>query len=113
MSTSSVAAPSQTARAQHQNLLTGNLNRTRDAAERTVAKAQHAVTVLKANPASRRHDLALQQEYLDILQARIDRPNASLAEIGGALGMTKDRYASSLRRALLAATSIERKAAAA
>jgi DNA-binding phage protein len=35
-----------------------------------------------------------------VLRARVDHPTASLAQIAGTLGMTKDAYAAALRRAL-------------
>lgn len=37
------------------------------------------------------------------LRARVERPDATLAELAGWIGWSKDRYAAVLRRALIAA----------
>lgn len=42
--------------------------------------------------------------YRDVLQARIDHPDESLAEIAARLGWPKNTYATRLRRALAGAT---------
>lgn len=66
-----------------------NVARTRVAAARTVDAARD---MLREGGCSVR-DRA-------VLQARVDHPQASLAELGAAFGTTKDAYAAMLRRAL-------------
>lgn len=68
-----------------------NAARRAAAAARTVDDAERALRDLPrhADPALRR-----------LLRVRVDHPDASLDELGGLLGMTKDQYAGRLRRAL-------------
>jgi hypothetical protein len=66
-----------------------NTTRTRVAAARTVDAAR---VVLQDRDCPVRHRA--------VLQARVDFPQASLAELGAAFGTSKDAYAAMLRRAL-------------
>jgi len=66
-----------------------NAARTRAAAARTIDEAQAML---------RNGDCPLQHRA--VLQARVEHPQASLAELGAMLGTSKDAYAAMLRRAL-------------
>ena len=45
-------------------------------------------------------DRACRAQHRAVLQARVDHPQASLAELGAIFGTSKDAYAAMLRRAL-------------
>jgi hypothetical protein len=67
-----------------------NASRTRTAAARTVDAARRALL----------NDRACRAQHRAVLQARVDHPQASLAELGAIFGTSKDAYAAMLRRAL-------------
>jgi DNA-directed RNA polymerase specialized sigma24 family protein len=67
--------------------LSANAARTLGAAAETVEAARHALPT--AEP-----------KYRDVLRARVEHPDASLADLALVLGISKDAYAARLRRAL-------------
>lgn len=69
-------------------LLSANDTRKVSAAAETVEAARRALPYTKP-------------EYRDILRARVERPDASLADLARVLGISKDAYAAKLRRALI------------
>lgn len=74
-------------------LLVENLARARQAAASTVADASAALE----------SGVTLNERYVEVLQARVEHPDATLRELGEAVGMSKDVYAAALRRALASA----------
>lgn len=71
-------------------LTDANATRTQVAAARTVDAARAAL-----------QDGDCPVRHRAVLQARVDHPQASLAELGAAFGTSKDAYAAMLRRALV------------
>ena len=66
-----------------------NRDRTLTAAQRTTAKAREALGIAD-----------LTEQTRDALELRVANPDVSLAELAQRMGITKDRYAGILRRAL-------------
>lgn len=75
-----------------------NASRTRTAAARTVDQARVALSIV--TDSTRAGDY-----WRTILEARIDNPDKSLAQIAETLGLTKHAYSAALRRALRYAMS--------
>jgi hypothetical protein len=85
-----------------------NRRRCVEAAARTVPEARRALRSLELfSPAPR--DRMVHIEYRAVLFMRLAMPEATLAELAGAMGFTKDAYASQLRRALRYARRLEAK----
>lgn len=86
-----------------------NRVRTEHAALHTVPAARKAVRVMRkwAGHPSTRKPAGIFNRYYEALNARVDHPDASLAEIAAWLGLRKDQYSARLRRAIAYAQSLE------
>lgn len=83
---------------------TGHANhiRQQQAATHRIASAKAAIPIIRRMPAeqiNRHNPEYTKTRYLTVLEARIKQPDATLAELGARLGMTKDSYSAALRRA--------------
>ncbi|MDP7721832.1 hypothetical protein [Mycobacterium sp. TY814] len=92
-----------------ESLHAANRVRTEHAALHTVAAARKAVRVMRkwdGHPDTRK-PAGMFARYYRALNARVDYPDASLAEIAAQLGLRKDQYSARLRRAIAYAQTLE------
>lgn len=86
-----------------------NRVRTEHAALHTVAAARKGIRVMRkwAGHPDTRKPAGMFNRYYQTLNARVDQPDASLAEIAAKLGLRKDQYSARLRRAIAYAQNLE------
>lgn len=84
-------------------LTQSNKARQRDAAERRITAAITAIPIIRRIEPHYRFPTHVKDTYLTVLAARIEHPDATLADLGYHLGITKDACAATLRRALAVA----------
>ncbi|PKQ59768.1 hypothetical protein B5566_02690 [Mycobacterium sp. MHSD3] len=77
-----------------------NHERTTVAAERTVAQARTALRHMDTHLPCTEIEIWSHILYRPVLEIRVQRPAATLRELGAALSLTKDTYSARLRRAL-------------
>jgi hypothetical protein len=81
------------------NLIAANRRRTQAAAPIQVAKARQAIRIIRnIKPRNAREEM-MQWDYISVLLARVERPWLTLTLIADDMGMSKDAYWSTLRRA--------------
>lgn len=86
-----------------------NRNRTAQAVALQVPRARKAYWALVKHQPQGVHEMSVHEPYIDALAARLRQPRASLSEIATHIGVTKNVYASQLRRALAYAKRLERR----
>ncbi|MDP7703228.1 hypothetical protein [Mycobacterium sp. TY815] len=86
-----------------------NRVRTEHAALHTVVAARKALRVMRkwAGHPKTRKPAGMFGRYHRALTARVEHPDASLAEIAARLGLRKDQYSARLRRAIAYAQTLE------
>lgn len=91
------------------NCHANNRVRTEHAAQHKVPAAREAVRVMRAwvGHPDTRTPVGMFDRYYQAANARAESPDASLAQLGAKLGLTKHQYSARLRRAIAYANTLD------
>lgn len=82
-------------------LMDTNFERAQIAAKRDVAAARNAIRLLElVRPKLSEWETDIATRHLQVLQARVERPEATLLQLAGGMKLRKDQYSARLRRAI-------------